>query len=297
MAPAWMLSGWLVTVASMPFHLRQILADGADQPFVEREAAGDHDLARLGADRLEQAREARGHGEVDALDDVGGGDAARNHVDHVGLGQHRADRRDHLGVVGLRAQRADLLLRDAEVAGDVFQELPRARGALAGHLVGQHLAAFVDQDRAAVQRAAVEDRAAFGVEIDGAAGMRGHRVEVPGMERDRLALAGGGAIVHVGAGQSRILQRLVIGGARELERVAVADPDESARDPFGPVALVAEDGDLDRRGADVDACGDRHAISPIMSSPTLPPSGRASAGAAIPWALRRANSAAPRAPV
>ena len=38
------------------------------------------------------------------------------------------------GFVALQRQRPDLVLRDAEVAGDVLEELARAGGALARHL-------------------------------------------------------------------------------------------------------------------------------------------------------------------
>ena len=61
-------------------------------------------------------------------------------------------------------ERADLVDRDAEVAADVLEELPRARGALAGHAVAEHLGALVDEDGARVQRADVDDRARLGVE-------------------------------------------------------------------------------------------------------------------------------------
>src|SRR5215831_13493048 len=85
---------------------------------------------------------------MDALEDVGRRDPARDHVDDVGLGQHRADAAHDLRIVGLSRQRPDLILGDAEIARDVLQELSGPRRALAGYLVAQHLAALVEADGA-----------------------------------------------------------------------------------------------------------------------------------------------------
>ncbi len=100
-----------------------------------------------------------------------------------------------LRVLRALRQRADLLDRHAEVAGDVLEELARPGRALAGHLVGQHLAALVDVDRAAVQRADVDHGVDARVQEHAAARVRGHGVEVAGGELDVLALAGGGDVV------------------------------------------------------------------------------------------------------
>jgi hypothetical protein len=69
---------------------------------------------------------------------------------------------EHGSGVGLQRQRPDLVDRDAEVAADVLEELPRARRALAGHAVTEHLGPLVHQDRARVQRADVDHRAHAG---------------------------------------------------------------------------------------------------------------------------------------
>ena len=60
------------------------------------------------------------------------------------------------GFVRRERERPDLGLRDAEVARDVLEELAGARGALARHLVAEHLAARVHRDGAGVERADVE---------------------------------------------------------------------------------------------------------------------------------------------
>ena len=76
-------------------------------------------------------------------------DAARDHVDHVGLGEHRADRRARLGLVGLQRERRRSPRASRRGSGDVLEELARARRALAGHPVAEHLAALVHARRRA----------------------------------------------------------------------------------------------------------------------------------------------------
>src|SRR5512136_2012509 len=134
---------------------------------------------------------------MDALQDIRRRNAARNHVDHVGLREHGANAAHDLGIVALARKRSDLFLRDTEIPGDVLKELPRARCALARHLVAEDLAASIDLDRTAVQRADIERRTRFRVEVDGAARMGRHRVEMTGMERYAFSFARGRNIIDI----------------------------------------------------------------------------------------------------
>ena len=205
---------------------------------------------------------------MDALEDVGRGNTARNHVDHVGLRQHGADRRHALRFFGLARQSADLVLGDAKVARDVFEKLTGARSALAGHLVAQHLAAFVDFDCAAVQGAAIERRARFRIEVDRAARMRGHRIEMPGVESNAFALTGGRDIIDVVLFELGVLEKLLEGDAGKLHWIALADAQDRTRQPFRIVALDLEHSRFDRAGADVDSCCDGHAEASGLAPPS-----------------------------
>ena len=207
----------------MSFILAISSIERGDQPVVEREPACHHHHALGRADRLQQLGQTTGHRQVNAFQNVGSRDAARDHVDHVGLGQHGTDAADDLGIIGLARQRTDLVLRDSEITCDVFEELPRTRCALAGHLVAQDLAALVDADRASMQRADVERRPRFRIEIDCAARVRGHRVEMPGVERHALAFTGGRHVVDVLFRELGLLQGLIEDGTGELDRIALAD--------------------------------------------------------------------------
>ncbi len=97
-APASAESGWLRNV-NAAFCSPDRLLERGDETLVGGEAPGhQHDAA--GADRDQEPQVTAGHRLVDALDDVGGRDAARHHVDDVGLGEHGADRGAGLGVLG-----------------------------------------------------------------------------------------------------------------------------------------------------------------------------------------------------
>jgi hypothetical protein len=162
-------------------------------------------------------------------------------------------------------QRADLLHRHAQVARDVLQELARARRALAGHLVAQHLAALVDADGAAVERADVDHRAGLGVEEDAAAGVRGHRVEVAGGELDVLAFAGGGDVVDVAGAQAGVGQHAVVALAGQRHGVAAADALAALGQPFRAARpRAAEQHGLDGARADVDADGECHVVPRVV---------------------------------
>ena len=69
----------------------------------------------------------------------------------------------HFGIVGLQRKVADLILGDTQVAGDIFQKLAGARRALAGHLVAQYLAAFIDDNGPPMKRATIKNRAGLRV--------------------------------------------------------------------------------------------------------------------------------------
>ena len=114
----------------------------------------------------------------------------------------------------------------------VDEELAAAARALAGHAVRQHLAAPVHADGPRVQRAHVEHGAGARIEIDAAAPVRRHRVEVAGMERDALALARRGAIRDIAARKAGILEREVVGFGRELEGIALAQLVDAPRQPL-----------------------------------------------------------------
>src|SRR5262245_3833361 len=111
--------------------------------------------------------------------------------------------------------------------------------------------------------------------------MRRHRIEMAGMEGHALAFAGGGDVIDLFLCELGIGQYLVVGGARELHRIALADTQRRAREPSGLPILDPEQRGLDSAGPDIDACRDRHASLPSV----------------CPRCARRANSAAPSAPV
>jgi hypothetical protein len=96
-----------------------------------------------------------------------------------------------LRLVALQRQRSDLVDGDAEVAADVLEELPRARRALAGHAIGEHLGARASISTARACRAPMSTTARTSRSRNSAAArVRGHAVEVPGAEVDLLAFAG-----------------------------------------------------------------------------------------------------------
>ncbi len=195
-------------------------------------------------------------------------------------------------------QRADLLDCNAEVARDVLQELARARRALARHLVRQHLAARVDIDRPAVQRADVDHRVRGRVQEHAAARMRRHRIEVAGRERHVLALAGGGDVVDVVDRQAGVGEHAVAPFLGERHRVAAPDALAALRQPLRLAVLDAKQRALDGARADVDADRDGHgAVLPLALSVWL--SGQALASTRFPSSTtaRQANVAPPRAPV
>ena len=217
---------------------------------------------------------------MNSLENIRRCDATRHHVDDVGLGEHRADAGDLLRIVRLFRQRSDLVLGNAKITRDVFQELAGARRALAGHLVVQHLAALVEPDGAAVQGADIERSAAIRAQIDGAAGMSGHGVEMTRMKMQRLALAGRSTIRDVLALQTGLHQSVVVDLFRELQGIALTHAVNPLDEACFTATFDVEERDLDRAGPDIDPRCDRHEILLFQEA-----------------TARRANSAAPSAPV
>jgi hypothetical protein len=228
---------------------------------------------------------------VDPLEDVRNRDAPRDHVDDVGLCQHRADRGAGFGRVGLQREAADLVERHAEVAPDVLQELTRAGGALAGHAIAEHLGPIVDADGTGVERADVDHRSRRRLEQQSAAGVRRHAVEVTGAELDAVALTGRG---HVGEGlavEPGLSQRGLKRVFGDAQRIALADAlDLPGQDPLVTGLGVLDDRHLDGGRAHVDPRADEGAFRSRRHE--APP-----AAAVSPGPSRRANSAAPSAPV
>ena len=119
--------------------------------------------------------------------------------------------------------------------------------------------------RPAVQGADVEHRARGRLQIDGAAGMGRHRIEVPGVEGHALGFPGGGDIVDVALAELGVGQDLVEGDPRQLHRIALPDAHDRTRQPFGIVALDLEQRRLDGARADIDSRRDRHAAVSIAA--------------------------------
>jgi hypothetical protein len=132
-----------------------------------------------------------------------------------------------------------------------------------------------------VERPHVEDGAGVGLEVDAAARVRRHRVEVAGVEREGLAVAGRGDVGDVLPAEAGLLQDRVVGLLGELVRIALADALRRAAEPARLALARLEQRRLHAAGTDVDACRDRHGVSPR----------------AYAWTARRANAAPPRAPV
>ncbi len=127
-----------------------------------------------------------------------------------------------LGAGGRQRERPHLVGADAEVAGDVLQELPGARGALAGHLRAQHPARPVDAPspgRGA--RRCPPPPARLGTRKVAPARVGRHAVEVPVAERrarrPRRSRRRRRARSSVGL---RLLERRLVGQLRHLRRVA-----------------------------------------------------------------------------
>ena len=152
---------------------------------------------------------------------------------------------------------------------------------MARHLVAEHLAALVDTDGTAVQRPNVEDRARLAVEKNRAAGVRRHRIEMASVERNALALAGAGDVVDLALRKAGILQHIVEYDARKLDGIALTDANDRARKPSLLAVLHLEQGRLDGAGSNVNAGCYGHGSLPSF----------------CPRCARRANSAAPSAPV
>src|SRR5664279_3770546 len=142
------------------------------------------------SNRPQQFQIAASHGKMNAFENVGGGDPPADHVDHIGLRQDCANTADQLWIAGAAGQRSDVLQSDAQVTGNIFQELAGAGSALPGHAVAKHAAALVNAHGARVQGPDVENGADFRHKKDGAASVGGHAVEVSSAKIHQLALAG-----------------------------------------------------------------------------------------------------------
>ena len=102
-----------------------------------------------------------------------------------------------------------------------------------------------------------------------------------GVKRNALAVAGAGDVVDLALGKAGILQHVVEYDARKLDRIALTDADDRARQPGLLAVLHLEQRRLDGAGSNVDAGCYGHGPLPSF----------------CPRCARRANSAAPSAPV
>src|SRR5262249_8618826 len=178
-------------------HFGDTFLERGDQTAVKRKPAGHHHHIFGGSDRFEELGKSPRHREVNAFENIGGGNAARNHVDDVRFGEYRADAADDLRIVGLARKRPDLILGNPQIAGDVLEELARTGGALARHLVAQNLAAFIDADGASVERTDIESRPRLRIKVNRTARVGGHRVEMTGVERYAFPFACGCNVVDI----------------------------------------------------------------------------------------------------
>jgi hypothetical protein len=195
------------------------------------------------------------------------------------------DAADHLRRARLHRETADLVERDAQIARDVLEKLPRARGALTGHARGQHFAAGIDAHRTGVKRPDVQDRGRLGHEVSRAASMGRHAVKVATPELHQLALAGAGDVGHLFGGELALGQGGTEALVDHLPEIPASDTVGAKREDLdaGRVATGrAQDGGLDRAGPDVDPGCHERAMAHAASSAGSP---------------RMANRAAPRAPV
>src|SRR5215475_10820188 len=104
---------------------------------------------------------------------------------------------------------------------------------------------------------------------------------MPRMERHAFAFPGSGDVVDLLRAKLRIFKRIVISNLRQLDRIALTNSQQRSREPSLAAVLHVEQGRLDDAGADIDARGNGHDALP----------------SACPRWARRANSAAPSAPV
>src|ERR1019366_3958491 len=95
------------------------------------------------------------------------------------------------------------------------------------------------------------------------AGLRGHRVEVPGGEFDVLAFAGCGDLLDVGGLEPPFLEHFVVPGFRQLHIVALADALDTPREPLALAAFRLEQRRLDDARADVDTDADGHVLASV----------------------------------
>ncbi len=131
-----------------------------------------------------------------------------------------------------------------------------------------------------MQRADIERGAAIGAQVDGSAGVGGHRIEVTGMKMQRLAFARGRAIGDIPALQAALRKNVVVDLLRKLQRIALAHAVDALDEARFGAAFDIEQCDLDCAGSDIDPCSDGHGILLLQET-----------------TARRANSAAPSAPV
>jgi len=158
----------------------------------------------------------------------------------------------------LETTSADLVLGNTQVARDILQELSRTRCTLAGHSIAEHFTAFIHLHRTAVQSANVQHCAGFGLQVNGAPGVSGHRVEMAGAERDGLAIPGRGDILNVVTAQAGIFEYCVIALLGQFKRVTLTNPVSAPRQPFRLVAFNIEQNGLNRSGSQIHPCCDCH---------------------------------------
>src|SRR3974377_2366035 len=94
--------------------------------------------------------------------------------------------------------------------------------------------------------------------------MRGHRVEMPGVEGNAFALSGSRDVVDILRPKLRVLERIVEGKPCELNGIALADAQQRTTQPFLFAVLHLEHGRLDRPGADIDSRCDGHDALPSL---------------------------------
>ncbi len=219
---------------------RQGFFQGFDHALIQRQPSGEnHRGFRL--QRGKQAGDPPGHRKQNPLDDVGGGDAPGNHVDHVGFRQHRANAGGLLRLIRLEGDIPHFFHRQPQVAGDVFDELSGSGGALAGHLVIEHPALRPQYNGLDVEGPDVHHRAGVGVEEMGAFGMGGHAVKMPPLAPHHLPFAGGSQISDLLIGKPVFLQQVVDDLVGHLRGIALADLFRVFIDQGGGIAVAQDD--------------------------------------------------------
>ena len=197
---------------------------------------------------------------MNSFQNICGTYAARDHIDHVRLGEDGADAADGFRIIRRLRNLTDFFERDAEVAGDVLQELTRSRCTLTGHFIGQHFAAFIGCDRTSVQGANIDHGVDTRLQIGSATRMRRHRVEVACAERNILSITRGCDVVDEFRIKVQLRQHVLIALPCENQWVAPPDPVHALCQPFHFSIGYIEQRSLDCTRAKVDSCCKCHIV-------------------------------------